>query len=150
MGGTIDYAIVLSGRYEELRATMDKKQAMIKSVTASFPTVITSGAIMMVASLLLYFVLDEPMTGTLGLALFRGTLISVICVLSVLPVLLYFCGDFLAKKTKVNFPKLNLKSKYERSRLQMRQRIVSSFAAQDAFEEETAATEANIDEGGIE
>ena len=46
MGATIDYAIVITNRYQELKQTTDKKTAVIESLNQSFPTILTSGSIL--------------------------------------------------------------------------------------------------------
>lgn len=88
MGATIDYAIVLTSRYLDARRSADKKEAAIKAVSDSFATVITSGAIMTAAGLLIAFRVSDVYVGHIGLAVGRGALISVILVLTVLPQLL--------------------------------------------------------------
>ena len=47
MGATIDYAIVITNRYIDLRKTItDKREAVVKTLDQSFATIITSGSIM--------------------------------------------------------------------------------------------------------
>lgn len=46
MGANIDYAIVISSHYQELKAHMPHKEAIIHALNAAFPTVFTSGTIM--------------------------------------------------------------------------------------------------------
>ena len=88
MGATIDYAIVLMNRYQVLKQEMPKKQAMALAVNQSFPTVLTSGAIMTIAGLLIAYRVSDVYVNHIGLAVGRGAFISVILVLSVLPQLL--------------------------------------------------------------
>ena len=52
MGANIDYAIVIAGRYTELRGHMGKRAAIIETMNVSFPTIITSGTMLAVAGLL--------------------------------------------------------------------------------------------------
>ena len=88
MGATIDYAIVLMNRYQVLKATMPKKRAMALAVNQSFPTVLTSGAIMTIAGLLIAYRVSDVYVNHIGLAVGRGAFISVVLVLTVLPQLL--------------------------------------------------------------
>jgi acyl-coenzyme A synthetase/AMP-(fatty) acid ligase len=44
MGATIDYAIVISNRYLQLKKEMQLKDAMIETLNQSFPTIFTSGS----------------------------------------------------------------------------------------------------------
>lgn len=106
MGATIDYAIVITNRYGELRDKVDKKQALISSLSDSFPTIVTSSVILMSAAFLIYFMVEDPLISTLGLALGRGTAISVASVMLALPAFLYLLYDPL-KKCKI--PSLNTK-----------------------------------------
>ena len=46
MGANIDYAIVISSRYQELKNKMPRREAMIETLNLSFPTIFTSGTIM--------------------------------------------------------------------------------------------------------
>ena len=53
MGATIDYAIVITNRYMELKTVMERKQAAVEALSQSFPTILTSGTIMAVAGFLI-------------------------------------------------------------------------------------------------
>lgn len=88
MGATIDYAIVTTGRYVEFRKTMESKPAMVEAVNAAFPTIITSGSIMIAAAFLIGGVVKNPLIATLGNCLGRGVIISILGVLLVIPSML--------------------------------------------------------------
>ena len=103
MGANIDYAIVLSSRYLELKKVMPYKQAMIEAMNLAFPTVMTSGVILSAAGLLISFISTEPSIYTMGLCIGRGTIISMILVLGVLPEILVF-GDAIIEKTSFRVP----------------------------------------------
>ena len=103
MGANIDYAIVLSSRYLDLKKTMPYKQAMIEAMNLAFPTVMTSGVILSAAGLLISFISTEPSIYTMGLCIGRGTIISMILVLGVLPEILVF-GDAIIEKTSFRVP----------------------------------------------
>ncbi|MFQ7454585.1 MAG: MMPL family transporter [Flavonifractor plautii] len=51
MGATIDYAIVITNRYLQLKTVLDRRAAAVEALNQSFPTVLTSGSIMTVAKL---------------------------------------------------------------------------------------------------
>ena len=108
MGATIDYAIVIMSHYLTLRKTMDKKDAMIKAVDESFATVFTSGAIMTMAGFLIAYRVSEVYVSHIGLAVGRGSLISIILVLTVLPQLIVLLDKPIAKTT-FRFPKIRRK-----------------------------------------
>lgn len=88
MGATIDYAIVTTGRYVEFRKDMESKAAMTEAINAAFPTIITSGSIMVAAAFLIGGVVKNPLIATLGNCLGRGVLISILGVLLVIPSML--------------------------------------------------------------
>nr|MCR4892097.1 MMPL family transporter [Lachnospiraceae bacterium] len=92
MGATIDYAIVITNRYLELRTALPgKKDAIVQSLDNSFATVITSGSILTSAGYLIGAISSNSVIAQLGFFLGRGTLISIILVMSVLPIILYLC-----------------------------------------------------------
>ena len=97
MGATIDYAILLTNRYQTLKLETDRKSAIIEAVNQSFPTVFTSGTIMTVAGFLVGFVSSEPTVSTMGMVLGRGTLTSMILVMAVLPQILFVCDSIIEK-----------------------------------------------------
>jgi Predicted exporters of the RND superfamily len=99
MGATIDYAIVLLSHYQQNRGTMEKRPAMVKALTDSFVTVITSGIIMTAAGLLIAWRVSDVYVCHIGLAVGRGALISVILVLTVLPQLLVLLDKPVMKTT---------------------------------------------------
>lgn len=98
MGATIDYAIVITNRYLALKAEMDRKQAIIEALNQSFSTVFTSGSIMTAAGFLISGLSTDPTISSIGLALGRGTLTSIILVMTVLPQILLL-GDLIIEKT---------------------------------------------------
>ena len=98
MGANIDYAIVIATRYNEMKKEMSPREAIIDTMNFAFPTVITSGTIMSVAGLLIGYMSSEATISSLGVNLGRGTIISMILVLFVLPQLL-LVSDKLVDKT---------------------------------------------------
>ena len=100
MGATIDYAIVISNRYTHLKTQMSREDAAAESINQSFSTVFTSGSIMTVAGFLIGGISTDPTICSLGTALGRGTLISIILVMTVLPQLLIL-GDTLIERTAI-------------------------------------------------
>ncbi len=101
MGATIDYAIVITSRYLDLRGSMaDRKKAVVESLNQSFPTIITSGTILTSAGFVIGSLTNNVVIASLGKTLGRGTLISIILVMTVLPQLLLL-GDKLIDKTEL-------------------------------------------------
>lgn len=98
MGANIDYAIVISSRYTDLKKSMSTKDAMVETLNQAFPTIITSGAILAIAGLLIGFLSSDVAISSVGICLGRGTLISIFLVMFVLPQILLL-GDVIIEKT---------------------------------------------------
>ena len=99
MGANIDYAIVISSRYQELKTQMPHKEAIVQTLNIAFPTVFTSGIMMSAAGLLIGGLSAQPVVSIMGSCLGRGTLISVFLVLFVLPSFLVL-GDSIIERTR--------------------------------------------------
>ena len=100
MGANIDYAIVITNRYLELKASMGHREAAVASLSQSFPTVLTSGTIMAVAGFLIGGISTDATIGSVGQALGRGTVTSIFLVMTVLPQMLVL-GDLLIERTAI-------------------------------------------------
>ena len=98
MGANIDYAIVISSHYLELKEHMPHKQAIVHALNASFATVLTSGTMLTSAGLLIGYLSAQPSVSTMGVCLGRGTFISMLLVLLVLPAFLVL-GDSIINRT---------------------------------------------------
>ena len=101
MGANIDYAIVISSRYGEMKELMPPREAIVKALDLAFPTVLTSGTILTVAAYLIGKMSSEPAIVGIGENLSRGTLISIILVMFILPQILLL-GDLIVEKTRFN------------------------------------------------
>lgn len=102
MGANIDYAIVISSHYQEKKAEMPYKEAIIHAVSSAFPTVFTSGTMMASAGLLIGNMSTQPVISIMGNCIGRGTIISIFLVLIVLPSILVL-GDTLINRTSFKF-----------------------------------------------
>lgn len=98
MGATIDYAIVISSRYMDLKYSMPLKDAVGETINQAFPTIFTSGSIMASAGFLIGNISSDATTSAMGTALGRGTLISIFLVMFVLPQILLL-GDTIIEKS---------------------------------------------------
>ena len=107
MGANIDYAIVISSHYQDLKQRMNHKQAIVQALNESFPTIFTSGTILSAAGLLIGNLSANPVISIMGNCLGRGTIISIILVLGVLPSILVL-GDSIIERTsfKLKTPEL--------------------------------------------
>lgn len=88
MGANIDYAIVISGRFMDLKNKMPKKKAIIETMNFAFPTIITSGSMLAIAGILIGNMTSEACIAGIGECLGRGTIISIIIVMFILPQIL--------------------------------------------------------------
>lgn len=110
MGATIDYAIVISNRYLQLKKLMPIQKAIVETLNQSFPTIFTSGTILTSAGFLIGRIASDATVASIGTALGRGTLISILLVLFVLPQILLL-GDIIIEKTAltINLSRYNTK-----------------------------------------
>lgn len=98
MGANIDYAIVISGRYMELKDKMPKEDAIIETMNFAFPTIVTSGSMLALAGILIGQMSSDGAICGIGQCLGRGTIISIIIVMFCLPQILLL-GEKVIDKT---------------------------------------------------
>ena len=98
MGANIDYAIVISSHYTDLKKVMRPKEAIVAALNESFPTIFTSGSILASAGILISVLTTNPVIAAIGTCLGRGTIISMLLVLLVLPQILIL-GDTIIERT---------------------------------------------------
>ena len=110
MGANIDYAIVISSHYQELKAHMPHKEAIVHALNAAFPTVFTSGTIMASSGILIGNLSAQPVVSTMGSCLGRGTIISIFLVLFVLPAVLVL-GDSIIERTSFKLKGIETKTR---------------------------------------
>ncbi|MGM9618880.1 MAG: RND family transporter [Oscillospiraceae bacterium] len=103
MGANIDYAIVIASRFSELKQEMTPRQAVIETMNFAFPTIITSGTILAVAGTLIGRMTSEAAIVGIGESIGRGTMISMILVMFVLPQILLL-GSRIVDKTSFSVP----------------------------------------------
>ena len=98
MGANIDYAIVISSHYSDLKKEMRPKEAIVAALNEAFPTIFTSGTILAVAGALIGVMTTNPVIAAIGTCLGRGTVISIVLVMAVLPQILLI-GDTIVERT---------------------------------------------------
>ncbi len=108
MGATIDYAIVITSRYMELKTYMPIREAIVDTLNQAFPTIVTSGSVLTAAGFIISNVSSNAVVAEIGLALGRGTLISIALVLLALPQTLLM-GDIIIQKTAFTLKREYLK-----------------------------------------
>lgn len=108
MGANIDYAIVISSHYTELKSKLRPREAIVEALNEAFPTIFTSGTILAVAGALIEKLTTNPIIASIGSCLSRGTMISIVLVLAVLPQIL-IVGDIIIERTSFELTnKINL------------------------------------------
>lgn len=107
LGATVDYAILFTDRYKEMRDTMPKKEAVINTISAVTVSIITSASVLTVVGFLLGVFSTHGLLSQLGFFLGKGTLCSLAIVLFVIPGLLYIFDKLVMhkKKSKEVLPK---------------------------------------------
>ena len=89
LGATVDYAILFTDRYKEMRQTYSKNEAIVQTVSAVAVSVLTSASVLTAVGFLLGIFSTHGLLSQLGYFLGKGTLCSLAIVLFVLPGLLY-------------------------------------------------------------
>lgn len=104
LGATVDYAILLSDNYRKKRIFNNKINAIKSTVNESVKTLIVSASILTVSGFCLSIISTNSIISELGLLLGRGTILSFISVICLLPALLYMFDKIIIKTTiKDNF-----------------------------------------------
>ena len=106
LGATVDYAILMTTRYKSERIRgQDKKEAVRTALTTSIPSILVSGFGLFAATfgVALYSKID--MISSICMLLARGAVISMLCVIFILPALLLLldkviCATTLGMKKK--------------------------------------------------
>lgn len=101
LGATIDYAILMSTKYMEERASIkDKKEAILKTLSLTVPSIITSALCFFAATFGVAAYTKIDMIGSICELLSRGAIISMLVVILILPSLLMVCDKFIIKNKK--------------------------------------------------
>lgn len=100
LGATVDYAILLTERYKEYRRTLQKKDAVIQTVSSVTVSILTSGSVLTVVGSLLGYISSNQLLAQLGIFVGRGAVCSLLIVFFVLPGLLYLFDRVIIRKNK--------------------------------------------------
>lgn len=102
LGATVDYAILLTGRYAENRKTCGRKESAVKALTDSGWSVITSALILFVSCMAVGKASSIRAVSEMILLLGRGAAISCLLVFVLLPQLLVIFDGVIEKTTLKN------------------------------------------------
>ena len=100
LGATVDYAILLTDRYKEMRQTCSKRESIVQTISAVSVSILTSGSVLTVVGFLLGLFSTHGLLSQLGYFLGKGTLCSLTIVLLVLPGLLCLFDKLVIKPKK--------------------------------------------------
>lgn len=120
LGATVDYAILLTNHYLTERKEMLKNKAMLKALTENVAAILVSASILSASGFILAATSSNPIIAELGLLLGRGTVLSFVMVVCVLPALLLIfdkviqkttlkCGFYLENKNRINKKEIDKK-----------------------------------------
>lgn len=101
LGATIDYAILMSTRYLDERKLLGKKEAMSKTLALTIPSIIISALCFFCATIGVAFATKIDMIGSICTLLARGSIISMITVILILPSLLIIFDKIIFKTTLI-------------------------------------------------
>lgn len=108
LGATIDYAILMTSRYLERRATMDPKEAMVHAVDDAGGSILTSGLVLTVAGYAISATSQVQTVSEIGELIGRGALLSIITVFMFLPALLVLFDKWIMKRRKKEVPNAHI------------------------------------------
>ena len=102
LGATIDYAILMSTKYleERQKKKREKIQAMEKTLKNTVPSIITSALCFFAATIGVGLYTKIDMIGSICTLLARGSIISMLVVILILPALLLIFDKFIMKTTR--------------------------------------------------
>ena len=100
MGATIDYAIVVANRYQQVRQKKDRIEALKVTLHDRLSAIITSGLILLTAGFLVGTITTSSVISSIGFFLGLGTLISLLATMLFLPAILYTFDKFIVKNPK--------------------------------------------------
>ena len=109
LGATVDYAILMTTRYKSERiAGADKLGAVRTALTTSIPSIIVSGMGLFAATFGVAVYSDIDIISSMCMLMARGAVISMVCVIFILPALLLLC-DALIRHTTLGMNSIDTK-----------------------------------------
>ncbi len=99
LGATVDYAILITRNYLTDRQMLSKRDAMRKTLSENIVAILVSAGILSISGFILAATSSNSMISELGTLLGRGTVLSFIMVVFVLPALFILFDRVVAKTT---------------------------------------------------
>ena len=100
LGATVDYAILMTTRYKAERlAGKEKRTAVITALSTSIPSIIVSGMGLFAATFGVAIYSDIDIISSMCMLMARGAIVSMLCVILILPALLLLCDRLVCATT---------------------------------------------------
>lgn len=100
LGATVDYAILMTTRYKSERGLgNDKRFAVSTALETSIPSIIVSGMGLFAATFGVAVYSDIDIISSMCMLMARGAVVSMFCVIFILPALLMFCDRLICATT---------------------------------------------------
>ena len=100
LGATVDYAILMTTRYKSERAAgRTKREAVQIALRTSTPSIIVSGMGLFAATFGVAVYSDIDIISSMCMLMARGAIVSMLCVLLILPALLMLCDGLIRHTT---------------------------------------------------
>ena len=101
LGATVDYAILMTTRFrEEIRIGRSRREAIRIAADSADASIITSALVLFCATLGVSFVSEIDLIGAICVMLARGSIISAVISIFVMPATLYLCEPVFAKTSR--------------------------------------------------
>lgn len=113
LGATVDYAILMTTRYKSERLLgNDKRKSVTTALATSIPSILVSGMGLFAATFGVAVYSDIDIISSMCMLMARGAVVSMVCVIFILPALLMLC-DKLVCKTTLGMTHIGKKAKTE-------------------------------------
>ena len=113
LGATVDYAILMTTRYKSERLLgNDKRKSVTTALATSIPSILVSGMGLLAATCGVAVYSDIDIISSMCMLMARGAVVSMLCVIFILPALLMLC-DKLVCKTTLGMTHIGKKAKTE-------------------------------------
>ena len=100
LGATVDYTILMTTRYKAERLNgCGKREAVSAALAASVPSIIVSGMGLFAATFGVAIYSDIDIISSMCMLMARGAVVSVVCVIFILPALLMLCDRIVIATT---------------------------------------------------
>ena len=110
LGATVDYAILMTTRCKSERiAGQSKKNSILTALSTSIPSIIVSGMGLFAATFGVAVYSDIDIISSMCMLMARGAVVSMLCVIFILPALLMLC-DKLVCVTTLGMKHISLKN----------------------------------------